>query len=402
MSESIVQAGEVNFDRIYQLVLDKAIEVFGVDRASIMNFDPERGFLKIVASRGLPNDVVLRTRVKPGEGVSGRVFQEAKPILVETKPGREPSYKSDSFISAPMLCSPMRMGETCVGVINITERRDRRPFEERDLKLLTTLANQAASYLRIGHLIEQVKESQKLEQELLWARRIERSLLPHGACKLPEAEVYGQCEMAKHVGGDYFDYIEEGPYLYLVVADVSGHNLPAALTMVNFRSLLRSQIGLGGAPAAILRKVNAWIYRDLAANEQQITVALLRLDREKRVISYANAGHPPVLYVKKGEREIERWKGDGILLGALPDAEYEELTRTWAALDAILCYTDGVVEACNRSRTPFGEKALAALLSKYRDLTPKTLVPLIFKGLHRHMEGRTVDDDLTLMCAILK
>lgn len=401
VSESIVQAGEVNFDRIYQLVLDKVIQLFGVERASIMNFDPQLGHLKIVASRGLPEEVAAATSVKPGEGVSGVVYEQAKPIMIGSKQ-RNSHYKSDSFISAPMLCSPMRMGETCVGVINITERIDGKPFEEKDLKLLTTLANQAAAYMRIGHLIEQVKESQKIEQELAWARRIQRSLLSPVPLSLPFVEAYGYCEMASQVGGDYFDYVAQGPFVYIVIADVSGHNLPAALTMVSFRSLLRGQISLGGTPSDILEKVNRLIHNDLAVNEQQITVALIRLDPSKREILYANAGHPPVLVAGQGDKTPLRWKPDGILLGALADAKYEEAQKYWQPGDTLLLYTDGVVEAGNAQGKPFGGDMLSGLFLKCRTLSPTMIVNYVLKDVHRHTGAQLFDDDLTLVAFSLR
>lgn len=404
ISESIVQANEVNFDRIYELVLDKAIDIFGVDRASVMNFDPERGLLHIVASRGLRPEVVRGTYVKPGEGVSGWVFKERKPILIHGDEGKNKasSYKSQSFISAPMLCSPMRMGKTCMGVINITERRDGRPFEEKDLKLLTTLANQAAAYVRMGHLIEQVKESEKIEQELVWARKIQRSLLPQEVFQNPALEVYGHCEMARQVGGDYFDYMLQGPYLYVVVADVSGHNLPAALTMVNFRSVLRSQISVGGRPREILERTNRLIYADLASNEQQITAALLRFHLSDKTVLYANAGHHPIFYLDRDKQEAESLYADGILLGAIEEAQFEEKERTWQPSDHLLLYTDGIVESRDKEGRVFGQAALARLVAAYRQLPSSTLVHLILKDAHRHIGSRPVDDDLTLMHVALK
>lgn len=403
VSESIVQAGEVNFDRIYQLVLDKAMQLFGVDRASIMNFDPEAGHLKIVASRGMPLDVAGGVQVKPGEGVSGLVFQEAKPVLIGGQRRSDSGYKSDSFISVPMLCSPMRMGETCIGVINVTERRDGRPFEEKDLKLLSTLANQAAAYVRIGHLIEQVKDSQRSQQELAWARRIQRSLLPQTSLRLPSVEAYGMCEMARQVGGDYFDYVQKGSYLYLIVADVSGHNLPAALTMVNFRSLLRSLISAEERPAQILEKVNAIIYNDLEITEHQITAALLRLDLNTQTMLYANAGHHPLLYLRKGAKEVERCATDGLLLGALPEVAYQELEFAAQPTDTLLFYTDGIVEATDKDGRPFGQPLLESLLIKYREFSPTLLITQLFKEVHRHIgSGRVADDDLTLMHVALR
>lgn len=398
ISESIVQTQEVNFERIYELVLDRAIDIFGVDRASIMTLDPGSGELKIIASRGLPLDVIGKVRVLPGEGISGRVFQEAQPMLVDRRGAHGDSvYKSESFISAPLLCSPMRMGGTCMGVINITERRNRVPFDEKDLKLLTTLANQTAAYIRIGQLIDQLKQSQKMEQELDLARNIQRGLLPRDALQFANAEVFGHCEMARQVGGDYFDYIVSGPYLYLVVADVSGHNLPAALTMIGFRSFLRSQLSLGGTPREILTRANRQIYDDLIVNEQQITVALVRLDFSTRTILYANAGHHPLLYLSREDTRATRWFADGILLGFTPETDFEELTRVWEPSDSLLLYTDGVLDAQNAEQKSFGLNQLENLFIKTRTLAPKQSIRRLFKELHRHIGTRSLDDDLTVM-----
>lgn len=405
MSEIIVQENEVNFDRIYQLFLDKAVSIFGVDRASIMNFDADQNVLRIVASRGLSGEVVENTTVKPGEGISGQVFQNGAPVLFDKKQSSaSATYKSNSFISAPMLCSPMRMGGTCMGVINITERSDGRPFSEKDLRLLTTLANQAAAYLRIANLIEQVKESERIGQEMAWARRIQNAFLPQGPVSLPQVDLYGHCEMAQQVGGDYIDYMLHPPYLYLVVADVSGHNLPAALTMVNFRSLLRSQVSIGGRPKEILERVNRLIYDDLLSNEQHITVALMRLDLANQTLVYSHAGHHPILYLKKGASAVERLFTDGILLGAIPELIGGENEMAWNSGDSLLFYTDGIVEARNARRRPFGQQALEAVWSREIKSPPKHIVESILADVRRHIGEPFIEhsDDLTLMHVYLK
>ena len=154
-----------NLGKIYEVILNKLLELFNATRASIMMYDPTEGVLKVVAARGIPANTLKKIKVKKGEGISGNVFLKSKPVLIKNilkelkKTSRKKNhYSTHSFVSAPMIFSPYKIGEETLGVINLTDRLDGSEFNRSDLRMLSLLANQAAAYIKIGFLIEKLKK----------------------------------------------------------------------------------------------------------------------------------------------------------------------------------------------------------------------------------------------------
>ena len=134
LSRAIARA--VDPSSVYELVLDAVVKFLSVEKASIMVWDPAAGALRIAAARGMDPAIMERALVRVGEGISGRVFASHEPVLVgelsaeEAGPGRG-RYRTRSLISAPVTCFPMKVGEEALGVINVTDRTDGRPFTKR-------------------------------------------------------------------------------------------------------------------------------------------------------------------------------------------------------------------------------------------------------------------------------
>lgn len=154
-----------NLQKIYEVILDKLLQIFNVGRVSIMMYDPSEAVLKVVAARGIPEKELHKIRVKKGEGISGNVFLQSKPVLIKNvlkemkkKSKNKGHYVNHSFVSVPMIFSPYKIGEETLGVINLTDRLDGSEFTRSDLRMLSLLATQAAAYIKIGFLIEKLKK----------------------------------------------------------------------------------------------------------------------------------------------------------------------------------------------------------------------------------------------------
>jgi anti-sigma regulatory factor (Ser/Thr protein kinase) len=141
--------------KVYEIVLDKLIKVFNVERASIMMYEPAENALKVVAARGIRPSLLKKIRVKEGEGISGDVFKHSKPLLIEGAKNRR-HYQTRSFISVPVVSSPFKVGEETLGVINLTDKLDGSRFTKSELKLLSEIAHHAAAYIKIGALVEEL------------------------------------------------------------------------------------------------------------------------------------------------------------------------------------------------------------------------------------------------------
>lgn len=387
---------------VYRIILDKAVEVFGAEKASILTLDRRTNRLKVAASRGLAPKTAEAISMAPGEGIAGYVFRHVKPCLIEDME-KNPSgwrkkkrYKSRSFISAPMISSPLREKQEAFGVINMTDKKNGRPFTKKDLKLLTTIANQASAYLHICRLISEAKEAESLKQELKIARQIQQGYLPTKAPGIAGLDFAGWCETAQSVGGDYYDFLSPDPEnFYVVVADVSGHNIASALTMANFRSQLKSGIAKEKKVGAVLENINRLMFEDLSRNDQFISVVLARFDLKERAIDIALAGHRPPLFFKNGKISQGVAMVAGTVLGGIPDETYEPQTIPLKENEGMLFYTDGVTEMDQKGKR-LGLEGLKRILKPHLNKGAPLMLAALKDEL-KNFRGNTLKDDVTLV-----
>ena len=406
ISDAILQTADIQ--SVYDIILDKTIEFFHVERASILIFDKKIGKLKVVASRGMTALLVKQVQVPPGEGIAGYVFQHAKPCLIEDirkNPAgwkQQKQYKSRSFISAPMILSPLRLGTESIGVINVTDRIDGRPFTKRDLRLLTTIANQATAYLHMVSLMKRARDVEVIQRELEIARQIQRSFLPSEPPRMRGIDVAGWLETAQSVGGDYYDFIQKGQTdLYVAIADVSGHNVAAALTMANFRSQLRALLRYEEDPGRILTLLNDLLFEDLVKNDQFISMILARI-RIGEKVDVANAGHRFPVLLQEGKASLESPYESGTVLGALQGEVYRSTPIVFKTNDWMILYTDGVTETVN----PQGERlgieriqkvARDAVLSQKSGGSASGMIETLSLAVENFRSASPVTDDITLV-----
>ncbi len=400
ISNAVLDASDVK--SVYNIILDKALEVFHVERASILVFDPLIQRLKVQASRGITPALREAIQIKPGEGIAGYVFRHAKPCLIQdmrkNKAGwdEKKQYKSHSFISAPMILSPMRSGQEPIGVINMTDRWDGRPFTRRDLKLLTTIANQASAFLYILRLLSQTREAELIKQELAIAHEIQKSYLPRSAFKKKGLDLAGWCQTAQSVGGDYFDFIDKDDHnFYAVIADVSGHNVAAALTMANFRSHLRTLLLREEDPGRILTSLNRILFEDLSRSDQFISMVLIRLTDGGKKGTLANAGHRYPLVIRSNQ--IRMIEDGGTVLGAYPEEKFESISFPLDKEDVLFCYTDGLTEMMNEKGHRFGMERLEGWLKKNSGEGAQKMLDDLKKELQHFTKEAPLSDDATVV-----
>jgi len=199
------------------------------------------------------------------------------------------------------------------------------------------------------------------------------------------------------VGGDLYDFVEiSGERLVVLIGDVSGKGVPAALMMAKVISDFRAAATRAAAPAAILADLNA----GLAAQSRRgmfVTAACLDLDAEEGRVAYADAGHLPLLWHRRQRGVVETFEPEGgPPLGIVPGAQYPEQHLALGPGDTLLLYTDGVVEARGPEGAPFGLGRMAAVMG---DRLPATgdLVGDILAAVRAHADGTPLHDDVTMV-----
>ena len=405
---------------VCDVILKKAVRVIGVDKASVMLYHEEDDRLYIAASYGidLPAEEVKRISIAPGEGVSGSVFSSGEHILIENVEQRffpeiphagsqnahsNPSlqagrgYKKQSFLSIPMVCAPKKAEEKVMGVINMTDKQSSDMFTSGDLQLVKAIASQAAMSLYNIRLIEKVKDAERVKREMEIAQQIQMGLLPAKPPLLPGIELAGRCLPATQVGGDYYDFfLSPDNKLGLVIADVSGHNVGAALMMAAARSTLRSEVLTERSPAKILGNTNFVLYDDLTHAELFITMFYAEYDANSMLLRYSNGGHNHPIVLRKGDSSF--LDADGMLIGLLEAVDFEEKTVPLQKNDFVIFYTDGVVEAVNEEGEMFKLRRLCEVLeTNWQDSSAHELLDIIYDELEKYSGTTLRSDDITVV-----
>ena len=238
-----------------------------------------------------------------------------------------------------------------------------------------------------------VKEA--MERDLDIAREVQRELLPRSFPVVSGVELAGACHPAVGVGGDYYDFL---PFaedrLGLVIADVSGKGIPAALLMAGLQASVRSLALPTLPPGEVNRRLNEMLYRSTSA-ARYATLFFGVYDARRRILTYSNAGHYPPLHL--GENGADRLPADGIPIGLFSGARYGEGRRQLRPGDLLALYTDGIIEAPDAKGREFGEARLIETLSSHRHRALNDVLLAVLAELERWTGGGPPHDDATLV-----
>ncbi|MFN0119882.1 MAG: PP2C family protein-serine/threonine phosphatase [Blastocatellia bacterium] len=271
----------------------------------------------------------------------------------------------------------------------------------------------------IRELLRVSAEKQRLDQEMKIAAEVQSRLFPRQVPQLPTWDIAeGICLPARAVSGDYFDFLEIAPGVVgLVVADVCGKGMSAALLMSNLQASLRGQAqayhdsyqrdrrdtaeGAGSARHQvnqIVGRVNRQIESSMT-DSRFVTMFYAELDESDGVLRYTNAGHNAPLLLRAGVSppQIEKLEAGGTVLGLFPDSLYDQGEVVMRAGDTLVACTDGLLEAHNGREEEFGEERLSLILSQYAHLSAREIEAEILRAIGDWTGGADQEDDLTLV-----
>jgi len=255
----------------------------------------------------------------------------------------------------------------------------------------------------IQSLIDAQRTKSRLEgilHELNVASEIQQSILPRNFISDSNIEMFAKMTAAKEIGGDFYDFFwldEQNSKLGIVIADVSGKGVPAALFMTVSRTLIRAHANGGTkTPGECLTKVNNALQKD-NTNMMFVTTFYGTLDIKSGLLTYCNAGHNPPHLVRKGGQIETITKIHGMALGVMEDLDYKEDEVTLNEGDLFFLYTDGVTEAETADGSFYGDVRLTSNLDKYRDLAVSELINTIRSDITNFAAGWPQSDDITML-----
>ncbi len=296
------------------------------------------------------------------------------------------------------LSVPLISQEELLGLLNLGPSLCGRQYSPDEQTLLARIATHAPSALRVAAMVQAqeqlIRERERLEQELRTAHYIQHSLLPKNMPTLPGWQIIPYYQPAREVGGDFYDVhrFDDGQ-LGLVIGDVSGKGVPAALVMAITSTMLRTVLREFISPGKVLARVNDLLLTDIPS-KMFVTCFYALLDPVSGRLRYANAGHE-VPY-RRSDQGVTELRATGMPLGMMPGSSYEEYEAMLLPGESLLFYTDGLVEAHNPEREMFDYARLSALIAGNTDSL--VLIKYLLSALER-FTGKPweQEDDVTMV-----
>jgi serine phosphatase RsbU (regulator of sigma subunit) len=309
-------------------------------------------------------------------------------------------FRIRSVMCAP-LCS--QDNNKAFGVIQLDTQDRGKKFTQDDLTLLMAVANQASVSLENARLHETQLAREREQRDLALAHQVQLSFLPRGDPQVAGYEFFSAYEPAQAVGGDYYGFIPLTTHqkgLAVLLGDVAGKGVPAALLMAKLSSDARFSLLSEADPARAISVLNDLLYANTSQMDRFVTLAAALLDPVAHAVTVVNAGHPSPLVIRKGAAEPEEatsTKVIGLPLGVLEGYPYESAQVQLEPGDCMLMFSDGVTEAMDKQNRLINLRAVQnAVQEGVRG--PKPLGERIIKIVKQHSAGRSQHDDITLVC----
>jgi serine phosphatase RsbU (regulator of sigma subunit)/catechol 2,3-dioxygenase-like lactoylglutathione lyase family enzyme len=245
---------------------------------------------------------------------------------------------------------------------------------------------------------EKLDAERRAAQELEIAKQVQARLFPQTIPPIPTLDYAGVCLQARQVGGDYYDFLDLGQERFgLVIGDISGKGIAAALLMANLQANLRSQCGIAfNQPQVLLRAVNR-MFHENTAEGAYATLFFAEYDDKAQSLRYVNCGHLPVLLLRSDDK-VERLDSTSTVVGLFKEWDCESGERRLFPGDTLLFYTDGVTESFNDAGEDFGEQRVIDALRRHRALSPREAADAMVAEVQA-FSTQEQHDDVTLIVA---
>ncbi len=379
-------------------VITTLAESLHVERGSLILFIPDRGRLEVVATYGssIPVGAVVSE-----ESIAAHVFKTGKIVNVSNIKKDLPEYcekntgyKSNAFVSVPLYYN-----NRIAGVLNLTDKKNRRLFDDFELNVLSALISHMTGVYKSFSNRRQDEKRKKLKQELDIAAAIQRRNLVKIPSSFNGIKVSLLYEPAKHVGGDFFDFYEIDDYnCGILIADVSGKGIPAALFTGTVKNILKFGSKNNYRPAGLFQSSNTSIYHE-AEYGMFVTVFYALIDTVSNIITYCSAGHDDQMLVRRKNLEIVKLQAPGKPFGIIDPANYTEETIIYEKGDLLFLYTDGLVESLGGEAFDIdvGFSNLAEIIRNNIDETPESMLNILRNKIRELFPDEDLHDDLTVL-----
>jgi serine phosphatase RsbU (regulator of sigma subunit) len=375
-------------EELFQVILDLALEAVNAERGALFTLEGEN--LVLQASCG--------GQFRISTAVRERVLGERASLLIQNVFEDQLLQNRESIIMQgirSLMAVPLQTEDRVIGFIYVDGNTFRRRFSASDLNLLTVMANVAAIRIERARLAQVEAAEQRMRMEVDQAAEIQQSHLPLVAPTVPGYSIAAATHACRTVGGDYFDYIPLADgRMALIVADVAGKGLPAALMMMNLQARAEAIAQTCRNLAEFAARLNRSLVPHCPRN-RFVTLFVCAGDANG-AIEYCNAGHNPALLIRTNG-QVEHLSEGGAVLGLLPQLGYQQGKAQMEPGDLLVLYSDGITEAESPGGEEFDTSRLVALIEQNRPAEPGDVIDLVLQAVTDWTEGAPASDDRTLM-----
>jgi len=395
---SEVMTANIGLDDLLKMIVQKLVDTIGAERGTLYLIDLERGecWSKVLLGEHVPE-----IRLKLGEGIAGYVAQTGEALHINdayADPRFNPHYDElTGFKTRNLLAVPLRNPQQeIIGVVQLINKKVN-SFTQPDARMLAAMASQAAVSIENTRLYEQVLQKRLMERELEMAHTIQERFLPEGVPIIPGWDIAAFWKPVKNVAGDFYDFLSlEDGRLAVIIADVSGKGIPAALFMALMVMVIRFVIRFNLSPLELIENINSGLVR-YQRSRMFATIFVGYIDLQTGAMEYVVGGHNPPAWYRAASRQIVAVEGKGTAVGVFPNAPFEQKRLTLEADDLLILYTDGITEIINAAEEEFGEEQLAALLIAHAHRSAGELTQIITEAVHSFAGALDSFDDETLI-----
>lgn len=398
----------LSIDKLLDEILKQLMQVFPqAERAAVLVLDESSKVLLPYAVRyrksgsrdGVPGDARKETdRGLLPAAVIDAVVQKRKAVLVSERLPSEAlrQITMTGVHQGSMMCAPLVASGEVLGILQLSAG-PAQIFLRDDLDLQAGIAVQAGVALANARMHDRLLKQNRMHEDLRVAEQIQRSFLPRAQPQVPGYTFHSHYDPAYEVGGDFYDFIHlPDGRLAILIGDVSGKGVPAALLMARMASEMRVAALSEREPARVMSRVNRALL-EMGHNDMFVTAIYAVLDPLRRHLVWCNAGHLPpyVRHARGPNRVVSLEEVVSLALGILPDTRYDEDSLELHANDAVVLFTDGVVESKNSQGEEFGFGRLAQLIAMTSQ--PGEILARVVDRVGQHVGGHTQYDDLTIV-----
>lgn len=387
-------------------IINSSKLLLNAEASSLLLYDKSDNQLYFHTVSGEKKKELTYKKIKLGEGIAGWVAKHKKVLNIDDcysdKRFNQEFDKRTGFKTRNMMCVPMIRKKDLVGVIQVINKKDGSFFDEQDEDLFKVLASECALAIENARLAEVEVKTEQMKYELSIAHAIQQKLLPDKLPKFKDLDLNAVLIPAKETGGDYYNIIKiSEDKTLLLVADVSGKSIPAAMIVSTIYSFLQTYFIINIVEFDLklfVEALNRFLISSTTA-DKFATAWFGLIDHKEKSLLSINAGHNPIYLYKNEEDILTTLDKGGLLLGSI-DLPFEVECISLEKNDTLIFYTDGIPEAMDNAECEYGDDRFGNLILKNKNVSSDKLLQTILDDVIMFRGTEEQSDDIT--CGIIK